>query len=543
MKPSNPRALARVWDHPCGPRSRSRFPCAQPDGQRAAAASTGLQGGLAAPVPLAGCVLAEPHVCAPGPRMAGDPIPTGAPRPRPSALRAPQAETFEDQDRFLKEAAQSVKKNAYFMRKAMDEDNLREALRYSAAMLGELRTSYLSPQKYYELYMQVFDELGNLEVGSGGRARCAQPAGMARARPWELAAPCWRSAARAAAGACVPGPLRLPRRCERTPRRAAATPCAADLLRRRAQQGPRLQRAVRAGAARRQRAATPVSRPSPLPPPPPPPGGQRALASSRHRAPPPLPRRGRGGGRGVQAAWGRPASAAMQCSAVQGRAGTATTRHPPPPPSGTKRARRVRRQPSMPTPASCPGMQTAASRRCRYLMVAVGCQYIRSKEIAAPDILKVPSGLSRSCIRTSAAPACPLQIGAPPLPASHGPCGITHASGGARAVEGCVQAGHVLAQCLAPPPSPPLVPAPLTAAPPPAPPSPPPCQDLVEMTKGVQHPTRGLFLRSFLCQVSSRPCHPPSVPASSLVAPKHPRSPWALGLRGAHSSRLPPQPC
>jgi vacuolar protein sorting-associated protein 35 len=49
-----------------------------------------------------------------------------------------------------------------------DEDNLREALRYSAAMLGELRTSYLSPQKYYELYMQVFDELGNLEVGARG---------------------------------------------------------------------------------------------------------------------------------------------------------------------------------------------------------------------------------------------------------------------------------------------------------------------------------------------------------------------------------------
>lgn len=95
----------------------------------------------------------------------------------------------EEQDKFLKEASQSVKKNAYFMRKAMvrcsgceqqtltlwsefnnnrlplqDEDNLREALRYSAAMLGELRTSFLSPQKYYELYMQVFDELGNLEV-------------------------------------------------------------------------------------------------------------------------------------------------------------------------------------------------------------------------------------------------------------------------------------------------------------------------------------------------------------------------------------------
>lgn len=46
-----------------------------------------------------------------------------------------------------------------------DEDNLREALRYSAQMLGELRTSFLTPQKYYELYMQVFDELVNLEVG------------------------------------------------------------------------------------------------------------------------------------------------------------------------------------------------------------------------------------------------------------------------------------------------------------------------------------------------------------------------------------------
>jgi vacuolar protein sorting-associated protein 35 len=27
-------------------------------------------------------------------------------------------------------------------------------------------------------------------------------------------------------------------------------------------------------------------------------------------------------------------------------------------------------------------------------------------------------------------------------------------------------------------------------------------KDLVEMTKGVQHPTRGLFLRSYLCQRS-----------------------------------------
>ena len=29
-------------------------------------------------------------------------------------------------------------------------------------------------------------------------------------------------------------------------------------------------------------------------------------------------------------------------------------------------------------------------------------------------------------------------------------------------------------------------------------------KDLVEMCKGVQHPTRGLFLRSYLCQVRAR---------------------------------------
>jgi hypothetical protein len=47
---------------------------------------------------------------------------------------------------------------------SQDEDNLREALKYSAAMLGELRTSQLSPQKYYELYIQVTAEMGHIEV-------------------------------------------------------------------------------------------------------------------------------------------------------------------------------------------------------------------------------------------------------------------------------------------------------------------------------------------------------------------------------------------
>ncbi|KAH7521039.1 hypothetical protein JRO89_XSUnG0126200 [Xanthoceras sorbifolium] len=47
---------------------------------------------------------------------------------------------------------------------AGDSNNLREALKYSAQMLSELRTSKLSPHKYYELYMRAFDELRQLEM-------------------------------------------------------------------------------------------------------------------------------------------------------------------------------------------------------------------------------------------------------------------------------------------------------------------------------------------------------------------------------------------
>lgn len=53
-----------------------------------------------------------------------------------------------------------------------DDDNVKDALRYSAAMLAELRTSTLGPQRYYEMYMQVSDQLHFLQVGSaivGGR--------------------------------------------------------------------------------------------------------------------------------------------------------------------------------------------------------------------------------------------------------------------------------------------------------------------------------------------------------------------------------------
>ena len=52
-----------------------------------------------------------------------------------------------------------------------DDNNLREALKQGSLMLGELRTIALSPQKYYELYMQVWNELRHLEAFFGEEAR------------------------------------------------------------------------------------------------------------------------------------------------------------------------------------------------------------------------------------------------------------------------------------------------------------------------------------------------------------------------------------
>ena len=47
---------------------------------------------------------------------------------------------------------------------SQNEDNLREALRFSSALLSELRTSLLTPQKYFELYMQAFNQLSLLQA-------------------------------------------------------------------------------------------------------------------------------------------------------------------------------------------------------------------------------------------------------------------------------------------------------------------------------------------------------------------------------------------
>ncbi|KAL8199875.1 hypothetical protein R6Q57_013443 [Mikania cordata] len=74
------------------------------------------------------------------------------------------ADAMEDEDKWLAEGIAGIQHNAFYMHRALDSNNLREALKYSAQLLSELRTSRLSPHKYYELYMRAFDELRKLEM-------------------------------------------------------------------------------------------------------------------------------------------------------------------------------------------------------------------------------------------------------------------------------------------------------------------------------------------------------------------------------------------
>ena len=50
------------------------------------------------------------------------------------------------------------------MKRALDTGVVRDALKMASQMTGELRTSRLSPKNYYELYMNITDELRELEL-------------------------------------------------------------------------------------------------------------------------------------------------------------------------------------------------------------------------------------------------------------------------------------------------------------------------------------------------------------------------------------------
>mgnify|MGYP006421655721 CR=1 FL=1 len=64
----------------------------------------------------------------------------------------------------MKEAMNMVSHEGFLMKRALDGNNLMDALKFSSNMVCELRTSSLTPQNYYALYVRAFDELRYLEA-------------------------------------------------------------------------------------------------------------------------------------------------------------------------------------------------------------------------------------------------------------------------------------------------------------------------------------------------------------------------------------------
>ncbi|KDN42178.1 vacuolar protein sorting-associated protein 35 [Tilletiaria anomala UBC 951] len=69
---------------------------------------------------------------------------------------------MDDSAKVLAEAHNVIKVQLTQMKRCLDTDQVMDALKSASTMLGELRTSALSPKAYYDLYMSIFDALRHL---------------------------------------------------------------------------------------------------------------------------------------------------------------------------------------------------------------------------------------------------------------------------------------------------------------------------------------------------------------------------------------------
>lgn len=65
----------------------------------------------------------------------------------------------EDEEKFLDDALLVVKNQTFQLKNSIDTNKLRLCLKYSGAMLNELKTCLLGPRSYYHLYTTIFDEI------------------------------------------------------------------------------------------------------------------------------------------------------------------------------------------------------------------------------------------------------------------------------------------------------------------------------------------------------------------------------------------------
>jgi vacuolar protein sorting-associated protein 35 len=80
-----------------------------------------------------------------------------------AVIEGPMLTPEQEQQRWLTEGVNNAMQKAQMMTAAMRENNTLLVLQFASQMLAELRTSMLTPQYYYELYMRIFNELQPLE--------------------------------------------------------------------------------------------------------------------------------------------------------------------------------------------------------------------------------------------------------------------------------------------------------------------------------------------------------------------------------------------
>ena len=64
-----------------------------------------------------------------------------------------------DQEKILDEALLVVKSQGYQMKVAIENNKLRNSLKFAKAMLDTLKSTTLSPSNYYQLFLSIFDEM------------------------------------------------------------------------------------------------------------------------------------------------------------------------------------------------------------------------------------------------------------------------------------------------------------------------------------------------------------------------------------------------
>lgn len=68
----------------------------------------------------------------------------------------------DDQEKLLEQATSVVKSAGVMMQRSFDTSKTADVIKYAVDVISELKTSSMSPKTYYELYMQVFDQLSRL---------------------------------------------------------------------------------------------------------------------------------------------------------------------------------------------------------------------------------------------------------------------------------------------------------------------------------------------------------------------------------------------